>query len=300
MSRYKSVDDLKAEFGVAELCRALGIVRSSYYAWVKRERCMRKRRSDEAELLAQIRAIYDDSGGTYGSPRAHASLRMRGYRVNHKRVARIMAEHNIVGFTGRKGIKTTIPTDTPCKIADLIMRDFSVGEPHRRYCGDISYIATGEGVMYLATVIDLGSRRCVGWSMSSNMKTRLIVDALKAAIGMAGGKAPEIFHSDRGAQYTSGEFGDVCDHYGITQSMGAKGVCYDNAVAESFFGTYKRELLGDGTRIFSTMEEAKVLTTQWIEGWYNQKRLHSSLGMLSPMQWESLYADEKLYLVEAA
>lgn len=300
MSRYQAVDSLKAEFAVAALCRAVGVSASAYYQWTAQvESDPTDAETEEAALLAEIGEIHRSSGGSYGSPRVTSELRDRGWRVNHKRVERLMAVHDIVGFTGRKGVRTTIPAETSPKIPDLVGRDFKPGKPDERWAGDISYIPTGEGWLYLAPVLDLGSRACVGVSMADHMRTSLVGSALSDAVGMRRGVTPELFHSDRGSQYTSAEYGELCTSLGIVQSVGRTGVCWDNAVLESFLGTLKRELLWNGARVFETRAQARAEITRWI-AWYNQRRRHSTLGMIPPYEWERRWYTNNGSLQEAA
>lgn len=282
---YRFVDEQKAEFQVGLLCKVCEIPRSSYNDWVKRS----AQGPTEAELCDAylVNSIFDlhvESKSTYGSPRMTPALRTKGYCVNHKRVERLMREANIVGLTPKRRLKTTISSDAG-KVPDLVNRNFVNDGPDLSWCGDITYIRTWEGWLYLATVIDLGSRRVLGWSMAEHMKTTLVTDALTAGLGTRGGTVKDvIFHSDRGTQYTSDEFAKFCGANGISRSVGRTGVCWDNAAAESFFASLKKELVH--RRTFKTRAEARLAIMAWIEGWYNTRRLHSTLGYLSPIQWE--------------
>lgn len=242
---------------------------------------------EERRLVKEIWKIHEDSDGTYGSPRVTVELGNRGWVVNHKRVERLMRIHGIVGYTPPKKRVTTLP-DAEHRIEDRVQGDFDPGAPDVTWCGDISYIPTREGFLYLAFVEDLASRRILGLSMASHMRTELVADALEEAVGVRGGDITGvIFHSDRGTQYTSGAFGDLCAGHGVHQSVGRTGVCWDNAPAESFLATLKKELVH--RRTFHTRAEARIVIRHWIEAWYNRRRLSSVLGYLSPIEWEDHY-----------
>ena len=221
--------------------------------------------------------------------RVHRWLCKQGFVVGHNRVTRIMAANGWEGETGRRKVRTTIVDRGATAAADRVKRDFNPTIPDTIWCGDITYLRTGEGWLYLATVIDLYSRRVIGWSVADHMRTDLVADALNAAIATRGGRveAGVVFHSDRGSQYTSADFGELCDHHGVVQSMGATGVCWDNAAAESFFGTLKREHAN--RRRWATHAEARRDLMRWIEGWYNQRRLHSSIDYNSPVEHEAMF-----------
>jgi transposase InsO family protein len=269
---------------VAEMCRTLEVSRSGYYDWV--DRAPSERELTDRMLEVEIEAIWECSGRTYGVPRVTAWLRKQGFAVSGKRVARLMRRNGWEGETGRLKIRTTIVDRGANAASDHLRRDFNPGAPNQTWCGDITYLRTGEGWLFLATVIDLFSRRVIGWSVASHMRTELVADALRMAVATRGGHVERvIFHSDRGSQYTSGEFGDLCTELGIVQSMGATGVCWDNAAAESFFGTLKRELAHK--RTWATRADARRDLIRWIEGWFNPKRLHSTLGYRSPIETET-------------
>lgn len=274
------------DWTVLEMCRTLGVSRSGFYGWQNRPRC--KREVTDAMLAVEIEAIWECSDRTYGAPRVHRWLAKQGFRVGCKRVARIMRVNDWEGESGRRRIRTTVVDRGATAASDLVGRDFNPTEPDRTWVGDITYLRTTEGWLFLATVIDLFSRRVIGWSVANHMRTELVVDALKMAVATRGGAVSEVvFHTDRGSQYTSAAFGELCRQLAVTQSMGATGVCWDNAVAESFFGTLKRELAN--RRRWATRADARRDLIRWIEGWYNGRRLHSTLDYNSPVEIETLY-----------
>jgi transposase InsO family protein len=213
-------------------------------------------------------------------------LRRRGYCVNHKRVERLMAQNDIVGVTPRRFVRTTLPAKLAPGLDDLVDRDFSPGTPNRRYAGDITYVPTGEGWLYVASVLDLGSRRLAGWAMADNMRTSLVTSAMQRAVALRGCLAGAIFHSDLGSQYLSGEYRALCRHLGLRQSAGRVGTCFDNSAAESFWSSLKRELVHRYR--FATRSEAKAAITAWILR-YNTTRLHSTIGYIPPVEWEITY-----------
>lgn len=272
------------EWSVSEMCRVLAVSRSGFYDWETRPPS--ERELTDAMLAIEIEAIWECSARTYGSPRVHAWLRRQGFGVSRKRVARIMREQGFEGESGRRKVRTTVVDRGATAAEDRVRRDFNPTAPNVTWCGDITYLRTGEGWLYLATVIDLFSRRVIGWSLAEHMRTSLVADALETAVATRGGHVDGvIFHSDRGCQYTSAEFGELCDRLGIVQSMGATGVCWDNAAAESFFGSLKRELAH--RQRWATRAEARRAVIRWIEGWFNSRRLHSSLHYSTPIEFET-------------
>ena len=274
------------DWTIAEMCRTLEVSRSGFYGWQSRPRSDRE--VTNAMLAMEIEAIWECSDRTYGAPRVHRWLRKEGFRVGRKRVARIMRVNGWEGESGRRRIRTTIVDRGATAADDLVGRDFNPTEPDRTWVGDITYLRTTEGWLFLATVIDLFSRRVIGWSVANHMRTELVADALKMAVATRGGTVDAVvFHTDRGAQYTSAAFGELCHQLDVTQSMGATGVCWDNAAAESFFGTLKRELAN--RRRWNTRADARRDLIRWIEGWYNRRRLHSTLDYNTPIEIEDLY-----------
>ena len=286
---YRFVDQQKAEgFGVERVCDIAGVSTSAYYDWKRhRDGISTIAELEERRLVKEIEQIHDESDGTYGSPRVTIELGKRGFVVNHKRVERLMRIHDIVGHTPKKHRTTTIP-DGGHRIPDRIQRNFCPAELDVTWCGDISYIRTWEGFLYFSFVEDLASRRILGMSMATHMRAGLVGDALSEAVGTRGGNVTGVvFHSDRGTQYTSAQFAELCHRHGILQSVGRTGVCWDNAPAESFLATLKKELIH--RRVFKTRAEARLAIRHWIEAWYNRRRLHSTLGYQSPIEWEDHY-----------
>ena len=289
MSRYRFVSTMKAEgFPVLAACEVAEVSTSAYYEWLERSLAPSLEEWDEAHLVNEMHDVHRHLDDTYGSPRMTGELRRRGYCVNHKRVERLMVDNGIVAADARrKKLRTTIPDLSAPPLPDLVGRDFSVGEPGRRTCGDITYIPTGEGWLYLADVLDLGSRRVVGYSMSDHMRTELVEAALKMAVKTRGGEvAAMIFHHDRGSQYMSKDFRRLCKRHRIAQSVGRIGSSADNAAAESFWSSLKRELVHRYR--FATRAEATAAITAWIRH-YNAVRLHSSLRNVPPLEWELSY-----------
>lgn len=282
--RWDFISAHRAEFGVQRLCQILGVHRSAYYKWLAGEHARASKAADEAQLVTAIRAEHAASAGTYGVPRVHAGLRERGYAINHKRVARLMRRHHIVGVHLRRRKRTTIPDKAAAPAPDLLGRDFTAAAPNVKWCGDVTYLRVGHSWMYLATVIDLYSRRLIGYCLAEHMRADLVVDALNNAVAARGGRVDGvIFHSDRGSQYTSDSFAKVCAAQGIRRSMGAVGSSVDNAVAEAWFAALKREL-PHGHR-WATPQRARLDVFDWIS-FYNHRRRHSTLGYLCPAAYE--------------
>lgn len=278
--------DPDSDWSLAEMCRTLRVSRSGYYDWVDRQPGPRE--ISDRGLTREIEAIWECSDRTYGAPRIWRWLLKQGFTVGRNRVARIMALNGWEGETGRRKVKTTIVERGARAATDRVRRDFNPAAPDVTWCGDITYLRTGEGWLFLATVIDLYSRRVIGWAVAEHLRTGLVADALRMAVATRGGHVADVtFHSDKGCQYTSGEFGRLCGQLGVVQSMGATGVCWDNAAAESFFGTLKRELVY--RRRWATRSDARRDLIRWIEGWFNPRRLHSTINYNSPVEFENLY-----------
>ena len=291
MTRFGHVDDQKAAgFPVVAACEAAGVSTSGYYDWAAREAAgPTERQLAEGELVALMRDLFDEADGNYGVPRMFKALRKAGVVVNRKRVARLMRLHGMAGRHRRRTCRTTFPGPDGYQIPDLVGRRFGPGAPDVAWCQDVTYIPTREGWLYLASVLDLGSRRLLGYSMADHMRTELVLDALAMAVAARGGDkavAGVVAHADRGSQYTSNDYIDYCQDRQMRPSVGRTGVCWDNAVAESFWESLKRECLHG--RIFATRAEARRAIFKWIN-WYNGTRLHSTLSDVSPLEWEQQY-----------
>ncbi|WP_274564362.1 IS3 family transposase [Streptomyces spiramyceticus] len=273
---------------VKRACELLEVSRTAFYA--RRTGKLGPRAVRGAELTEQIAEVHTRSRGTYGAPRVHAVLKREGAACGRRRVARLMRAAGIQGRHRRRRHLTTIPDPRAAARPDLIIRDFQPAATglDARWCGDITYIPTEEGWLYLATVIDIASRRVVGWATADHLRTDLVADALKAACRQRRPTRPVIFHSDRGCQYTSQQFAVLADEFAVRLSVGRTGQCWDNALAESFFATIKRELLG--TTAWPSRAVARTAIFDFIEGWYNLHRLHSSLGYRSPAEYETALA----------
>jgi putative transposase len=267
------------------MCRVLKVSRTGFYNWERR--APSDRALADAWLSEKIKRIHDQSRGVYGVPRIHAELRLEhDIRVGRKRVARLMKAAGIAGVRPRKRFKTTIriPGITPA--TDLVERDFTPSGPNVLWVADITYLRSGEGWLYLAAVQDTYSRQIVGWSMATHMRSTLVVDALQMALGRRRPDPGVIHHSDQGSQYVSLAFGRAARQAGIAISMGSRGDAYDNAVAESFFATLKKELVN--RRSWPSRLELQSAVFEYIEAFYNRQRRHSTLGMLSPTTYEQL------------
>ena len=275
----------KTNFPVAVMCRVLGVSRTGFHNWERR--APSDRALTDAWLTEKIKQIHDATRGVYGAPRIHAELRLEHeIHVSRKRVARLMKAAGISGVRPRKRWKTTIriPGITPA--TDLVERQFRPDRPNVLWVADITYLRTGEGWLYLAAVQDAYSRSIVGWSMATHMRSPLVVDALKMALARRRPEPGLIHHSDRGAQYVSLAFGRAAHQAGIALSMGSRGDAYDNAVAETFFATLKKELVN--RRSWPSRLELQSAVFEYIEAFYNRQRRHSTLNMLSPVAYEQL------------
>jgi putative transposase len=277
----------QALFPIAAMARVLGVSTAGYYAW--RSRPPSTRAAADAALLKRVRTIHAVSRGTYGAPRVHAELRAEGRTVGKKRIARLMRTAGIIGVSRRHGIVTTQRDRNARPAPDLVDRNFTPDRPNQLWVADITYIPTAAGFLYLAVVLDAFSRRIVGWSMETHLRTELVLTALEMAIGQ---RKPHnvIHHSDQGSQYTALTFGGRCREAGVRPSMGSVGDAYDNAMCESFFATLECELLA--RRRFASQAEARMTVFSYIEGWYNPARRHSGIGYLSPNAYETTMANQ--------
>ncbi len=291
MNRFQFVADHRDAFEVKRLCAVLHVSRSSFYAWLAAAPARAARADADTALAERIRAIHD-TDTAQGVPRITAELNDGAppeTRVNHKRVARVMRQAQIAGLRLRRRVRTTVPEPADQRVPDLINRDFTASAPNQRYVGDITYLPIGDGSnLYLATVIDCFSRRLAGWAIAEHMRTDLITDALSAARHSRGSLAGAIFHSDHGAQYTSKAFAALCDQLGVTQSMGAVGTSADNAQAESFNATLKRETLRGG-HSWPDAATCRREVFRWVTR-YNTRRRHSWCGQQAPSVYEQQHA----------
>lgn len=272
-------------YDVAFMCAQLDVSTSGYYKW--RSATPSARAREDSALLTKIKTIYHRLRGNPGVRRVHAELVATGHQVGHKRVRKLMRAAGLQGRHPRAWKRTTLPGERPVGAPDLLGRSFFAEKPDTKWCGDITYIKTWEGWAYLATVIDVHSRRLVGWAIEDHMRTSLVTEALDMALTQRNPPKGVIFHSDRGTQYTSHEFAKYCKDHKIRRSLGRTGVCYDNAVSESFFATYKKELIH--TRPWPTIANLKKETFSWIEEYYNRTRRHSTLQYLTPAEYELGY-----------
>jgi putative transposase len=287
----------RTEHSVKTLCRVLEVSRSGFHAWAKR--APSPRALSDARLTERIRQIHAEHRQVYGSPRIHAELVMAdGERVGRKRVERLMRQAGISGLVARKRGRTTVRVAGVRVCEDLVDRAFMAAAPDRLWVADITYLRTWEGWLYLVAVQDVYSRRIVGWAMDSHMRTELVTDALQMALARRRPAPGLIWHSDQGSQFVSLAFGQAARAAGIAQSMGSKGDCYDNAVAESFFATLKKELVH--RRTWPNKAELRTAVFDYIEAFYNRQRRHRSLGFLSPAQFETITHQHQLKELQPA
>jgi putative transposase len=265
------------------MCRALQVSRSGYYDW--RNRGMSSRESSNKILLEQIKRVFESSKKRYGSPRITVELRDKGHTCGHNRVARLMRSNGIAAKTKRKFRITTVSGHNQPAAPDLVNRRFEVDKPNRLWSSDITYIWTKEGWLYLSVILDVCGRRIVGWSVNQRLTKELVIEAFRRAVRQRTPVPGMIFHSDQGSQYASGEFRKLLRQHGVRASMGSKGDCYDNAIAESFFHTLKIELVYFEN--YQSREEARLSIFEYIEMFYNRKRRHSAIGYKTPVDFEN-------------
>jgi len=277
----------QAEYEVTTMCRVLEVSRSGYYAWLGRRPS--RRAQANAALLKAIEQVHEESDGTYGSPRMHAELPEWGLQPSLNRVARVMRAAGIQGVSRRKGVRTTWRSKEDAPAGDLVNRDFTATGPDQLWVADITYVPTWAGFLYLAIVLDVWSRRIVGWAMRTHLKTELVLEALDMALEQRRADGV-VHHSDQGCQYTSYAFGKRCEAAGVRPSMGSVGDAYDNAMAEAFFASLECELID--RRVWRSHAEARMAIFHYIEGWYNPRRRHSALGYLSPLAFEAKHGTE--------
>lgn len=282
MSPFEAIDKFKAKMSVRRLCDSFGVSPSSYYAWRKYEPS--KRALDDAQLTAKVRAIYHEHNGRYGSPRVFKELKTRGEKVSRKRVERLMRQHGIRGTFRRRFRRTTDSQHKHPVAPNLLERNFKVNAPNRVWVGDITYVWTNEGWSYLAVLIDLYSRKVIGWALSNRLTRDLALRALRMALVTRQPPAGLIHHTDRGCQYASHEYRQVLANAGIRQSMSRVGDCWDNAVSESFFASIKKELIHRES--YATRTEAYDAISEYIDNYFNARRRHSAIGYAIPNQLE--------------
>ncbi len=282
MSAFGLIEAEKTSFPVQLMCRMLGVSRSGYYGW--RERLSSARNREDAALTETIREIHQRSRKTYGSPRVHAELRALGTRCGRKRVERLMRKAGLRGCMRGRRKGTTRRGERATPAEDLVKRGFAATRADKVWVADITYVPTREGFLYLAFILDVYSRRVVGWAMEDHLRTEIVVDALRMAVWRRKPAPGLVHHSDQGVQYTSLSFGQRLKEVGITPSMGRTGSALDNAMAESFVSTLKAELVGNLE--FPTRRAAKTAIFDYLETFYNTRRLHSSLGYKSPADFE--------------
>ena len=280
----------QANAPVQAMCRVLNVSPSGFYAWL--DRLPSKRSIEDAVLVERIRSIHADSDATYGMPRVRAELIDQGVKISGKRVARLMRSNGIRGVSRRRGFIVTTRRDERQRPApDLVKREFTANGPNQLWVADMTYVPTWAGFIYLAVVLDVWSRRIVGWAIGEQMSAELVLAALNMALQQ---RRPDgvIHHSDQGSQYTSVAFGERCKKMGVRPSMGTLGDAYDNAMAETFFATLECELID--RRAWQTKTEARLALFTYIEGWYNPRRRHSALGQISPATFESKHREHAI------
>jgi transposase InsO family protein len=283
--RFQFIDDHRQEFPVGRMCKVLDVSRSGYYAW--RGRPPSEREMANRELYKKIEDVYHESHGTYGSPRIYQELSRQGVSCSENRVARLMRLRGLKARQARTYKTTTKRNQADPVAPNVLKRDFEADRPNEKWLTDITYIRTDEGWLYLAIVLDLYSRRVVGWGMSDRMTSDLTKGALQMALQRREIDAGLIHHSDQGSQYTDGDYQQMLKDWGIEASMNGVGTWYDNAPMESFFGTLKGEWVHHSA--YRTRDEARADLFYYIEAFYNRRRLHSALGYLSPESYELLY-----------
>ncbi len=286
--KYEFIGAHRDEFPISRMCQVLVVSRSGYYAWC--ERPISAREMANQALLAKIKKLFDQHKGRYGSIRIHRALQREGERCSHKRVARLMRQHGLCARRKRSYKRTTQSNHTLPVAANILDQDFSTTAPNQKWCSDISYVATAEGWLYLAVIIDLYARVVVGWAMEPSLNRTLVLGALQMAIQRRRPAAGLLHHSDRGGQYASYDYQALLDAHQLQISMSRTGNCYDNAMMESFFATLKVECVAD--QVFASRAEAKTILFEFMELYYNRQRLHSSLGYSTPVEYEQAYYEQ--------
>jgi putative transposase len=277
--KYQFIHEYRHIYPIIRMCSVLEVSENGYYNWRIRGKSQRKQ--DDGQLVSRIEDAYHENRGVYGSPRIHAELKAQGIRCGRKRIARLMREQNISARRKRRQAKKTDSNHSSPIAPNLLERDFTADAPNKKWMTDMTFIATSEGWLYLAGVIDAYSRRLIGWAMGSEHDSELVKQALRMALVVRRPGAGLVHHSDRGSEYASKSYQEILHQYNIQISMSRKGDCYDNALIESFWGTLKEECFS--LELFHTRKEAKAAIFEYIEVFYNRKRKHSSLGYLSPI-----------------
>lgn len=279
-------------FPIDYMCRMLGVTRQGFYLWKNRGPSQRDR--DDSALKTKIKALFEFHKKRYGVRRIHAELQRGGVRVAYKRVQRLMREMGLVSVHPKPRKRTTIPSATPSQLPDLMGRNFTPVTPNTLWYGDVTYVRTWDGWAYVASVIDGYSRKVVGWAIADHMRTELVIDALQMALDRREPPRGVIFHADRGSQYTSKAFVEFCVKRGVRNSVGRTGICFDNAAAESFWATLMKEFIH--LRPFDTVARLRRETFEFIEGYYNTKRIHSSLRYVTPTEYEEKFETRRLHV----
>lgn len=286
--KYQAISAEKAKFSVKWLCRQLNVSKSGYYAWLRRPPSPRS--VQDAALVAEIKELRKGPCKVYGSPRMHREVSTTDRPVGRHRVACQMRLHDLTALPKRRRVKTTDSAHGLPVAENLLNREFTASEPNQKWVGDITYVSTDEGWLFLAVILDLFARKVVGWSMADNMKTALVCDALTMAVKGRNPPPGCLAHTDRGSQYASKAYQKLLDENGLTCSMSRKGECWDNAPMESFFGTLKQEMVY--RTHFATRREAQAAIFEYIEVFYNRSRRHSALGYSTPVGAETNLASQ--------
>jgi transposase InsO family protein len=279
--KYQLIEDNRSNYPVEKMCNTLKASRSSYYSWRKGK--LSKRQEEDKELLKEIRELHQKNRQKYGSPRMTEALKQKGYRVSEKRVARLMKENDIVVKKRKSWVRTTDSNHNSPIAPNILSRNFDVMKPNTAWVSDITYVPSSQGWLYLCVILDLYSRKVVGWNLRSDMTTELVMEAFEMACVNRKPEKGVIFHSDRGVQYASNAFRGALKDKGFIQSMSRRGNCWDNAPSEAFFARFKEESCD---KVFEDYWEARITIFEYIECYYNRTRLHSTLGYLSPEVFE--------------
>jgi transposase InsO family protein len=297
--RYQFIKEHQEQFSLSALCRAMQVCRGGFYAWRKRENSPKSPRKLQNERLTeQIRTAYKENREAYGSPRIYAELKEAGVACSEKRIARLMRLNGIVAVRPKRFVATTDSNHALPIAENVLDRTFGAETPNTRWTADITYLWTSQGWLYLAVILDLFSRRVVGWAMNQTLERELVLSALDMAIGTRRPGPDLLCHSDRGSQYASGDYQQRLKDAGIACSMSRRGNCWDNAPTESFFASLKKEMVYR-TR-FDTRDQARTAVFDWIEVWYNRKRRHSAIGYISPEVFERQQREQQAVIEMAA